>query len=116
MLLSTTHKDYITKEACDLFNKSIISGDGNYILKPDIYSALRSEDIEKYKNHENLKNKYRNFKWHCLALKGDKKAPYSIIEMSEFISEVIEYYAFYTKEQKNKIINQKIKQIEKDFK
>lgn len=114
MIIETDRKGF-TEEACDLFNNSQIS-DTNFIFKPNIFSAITSVRYKKnYKNKDKLEKLFHNFQWHY-HLSDLILEPMTVVEMNDFITEVIDYYNFYKKEQKKEIINQKIEHIEKDFK
>lgn len=109
-------KDYnIDKDCIDIFNESSISHNGsNCIFKPEVFVMLNDYEVEdKFttiypEKHTKLRDLWKRFNYE--EFEFHKK------DMIEFVKIVEEYFSFGVKADKMVKINERLKDIEKDFK
>lgn len=105
----------IDTDCIDVFNESSISFNGNiWVIKPEIFHMLYDYDVEdKYKTvypekHKKLMRLFNKF--------NNEEYKFHKSDMIEYIKLVEEYYSFGVKADKMVKINEKLKDLEKDFK
>ena len=105
----------IDKDCIDIFNESSISYNGSlWIFKPEVFEMLNDYDvIGKFKTvnpekHTKLRNLWKRF--------NNEDYNFHKSDMIEFVKIVEEYYSFGVKADKMVKINERLKDIEKDFK
>lgn len=105
----------IDKDCIDIFNESSISGNGSiWIFKPEVYAMLDSYDVEEMflKVHPQKKKKLRDL----MERFYNVEYAFHKSDMIEFVKIVEEYFSFGLKADKMVKMNERLKDIEKDFK
>lgn len=105
----------IDKDCIDIFNKSSISYNGsNWVFKPEVFDMLNDYEVEdKFANvYPEKKKQFRDL-WKRF---NNEEFEFHKSDMIEFVKIVEEYYSFGIKADKMVKINERLKDIEKDFK
>ena len=105
----------IDKNCIDIFNESSISYNGKrWIFKPEVYEMLNDYDVEEkfLKVHPEKNKKLR----YLMKRFNNEEYTFHKSDMIEFVKIVEEYYSFGVKADKMVKINERLKDIEKDFK
>lgn len=105
----------IDKDCIDIFNESSISDNGSlWLFKPEVFNMLNDSEVEekfikvypeKNKKLRLLFNQFHN-----------EEKEFHKSDMIEFVNIVEEYYRFGVKADKMVKINERLKDLEKDFK
>lgn len=105
----------IDKDCMDIFNESSISYNGSlWVFKPEVYEMLCDYEVEdKFtkvcpEKHDKLRDLWKRF--------NNEEFKFHKSDMIEFVKIVEEYFSFGIKADKMVKINERLKDIEKDFK
>lgn len=105
----------IDKDCIDIFNESSISDNGSlWLFKPEVFDMLNDYEIEKKFStaYPEKNNKLRTL-FHQFH---NEEKEFHKSDMIEFIKIVEEFYSFGVKADKMLKINERLKDLEKDFK
>ena len=105
----------IDKDCIDIFNESSISDNGSlWLFKPEVFDLLNDYSIEQKfssvypEKNKKLRDLFKKF--------HNEEQEFNKSDMIEFIKIVEEFYSFGIKADKMLNINERLKDIEKDFK
>ena len=105
----------IDKDCIDIFNESSISDNGSlWLFKPEVFDMLNDYEVEaKFtkvypEKHTKFRDLWKRF--------NNEEFEFHKSDMIEFVNLVEEFYSFGVKADKMVKINERLKDIEKDFK
>jgi len=105
----------IDKDCIDIFNDSSISYNGSlWLFKPEVFEMLNDYEVEEKftkvypEKHTRFRDLWKRF--------NNEEFEFHKKDMIEFVKIVEEYFSFGVKADKMVKINERLKDIEKDFK